>query len=109
MNSDASDHLLREVSYKLFLYPDPKQEELLQDLLNSRHKLAKLCGFSTYAHRALRGSTVEKPENALDFLNLMNNELQAKVEPDFKELQKIKDADLSFQQVIGTLKTFLAI
>lgn len=99
-NSDANDHLLREISYKLFLYPDPTQEELLQDLLNSRHKLAKLCGFPTFAHRALRGSTVETPENVLEFLNLMNYELQKRVEPDFKELQKIKDADLSFHQVI---------
>ncbi|XP_058793516.1 mitochondrial intermediate peptidase [Phymastichus coffea] len=93
LNTESSNAMLREAGYKIFLYPDSKQEVLLRDLLNSRHQLARICGFPTYAHRALRGSTVETPENAKKFLSLMNDELQNRARKDFNELQKIKDAE----------------
>lgn len=48
---DSPNCLLRETAYRIFLYPDEEQEYLLQELLNSRYTLAKLCGFSSYAHR----------------------------------------------------------
>lgn len=48
---DSSNYLVREAAYRVFLYPDEEQEYLLQELLNSRYNLAKLCGFSSYAHR----------------------------------------------------------
>lgn len=48
---DSPNNLVRETAYRIFLYPDEEQEYLLQELLNSRHILAKLCGFSSYAHR----------------------------------------------------------
>lgn len=51
LNTDSCDEQIRETSYKIFLHPDPKQEQLLQDMLNARHTLAQICGFPTYAHR----------------------------------------------------------
>ncbi|KAJ8683922.1 hypothetical protein QAD02_019714 [Eretmocerus hayati] len=93
ISTDANDALVREAGYKIFLYPDEKQEKLLQELLNSRHELAQICGFPTYAHRAIRGSTAEKPEVVHEFLNLMNNELRDRAANDLRELQRIKGSN----------------
>ncbi|XP_076621467.1 mitochondrial intermediate peptidase [Colletes latitarsis] len=90
---DSSNNLVREAAYRIFLYPDNNQEYLLHELLNSRHYLAKLCGFPSYAHRAVRGSTVETPEVIYDFLNILNDNLKLKAAQDFKEMQKMKDAE----------------
>lgn len=48
---DMDDEVAREVAYKVYLSPDNEQEELLENILSSRHRLAQLCGFPTYAHR----------------------------------------------------------
>ncbi|XP_014219722.1 mitochondrial intermediate peptidase [Copidosoma floridanum] len=100
LNSDSSDALVRELAYKIFLFPDAKQEELLQDLLNSRHDLAHICGFPSYAHRAVRGSTVETPQFVNDFLNLMTDELRNRAQNEYDQLQKIKNCDSQAQQPI---------
>ncbi|CAK9818935.1 Mitochondrial intermediate peptidase [Anthophora quadrimaculata] len=97
---DSSDCLVRETAYRVFLYPDQEQEHLLQELLNSRHVLAKLCGFPSYAHRAVKGSTVETPEVIHEFLNILNKNLKPKAKQDFEEMQKMKDAESSIKQKI---------
>jgi intermediate peptidase len=51
LNTESNNILIREAAYKIFLYPEDKQEKLLRDLLNSRHDLAQICDFPTYAHR----------------------------------------------------------
>jgi mitochondrial intermediate peptidase len=43
--------MAREAAYKLFLYPEKQQEAILVEILNSRHELAQICGFETFAHR----------------------------------------------------------
>ncbi|XP_053996198.1 mitochondrial intermediate peptidase isoform X1 [Hylaeus anthracinus] len=95
---DSSNNLVREAAYRVFLYPDSEQEYLLHELLNSRHDLAKLCGFPSYAHRAVRGSTVETPEVIYDFLNILNDNLKFKAAQDFKEMQRLKDAESMTKQ-----------
>lgn len=97
---DSPNHLLRETAYRIFLYPDEEQEYLLQELLNSRHILAELCGFSSYAHRAVKGSTVERPEVIYEFLNILNDNLKLKAMQDFNEMQKMKDAESPVKQKI---------
>lgn len=88
--TDSSNALAREAAYKIFLYPDEQQEYLLKELLNSRDRLAKICGFKSYAHRALKMSTVETPEAVNDFLNILNNQLKDKTLKDFDEMYKMK-------------------
>ena len=41
----------REAAYRVYLHPDPRQETLLSALLQTRHALAELCGFPSFAHR----------------------------------------------------------
>ena len=62
--------------------------------------MAKLCGFSSYAHRAVKGSTVERPEVIYEFLNILNNNLKHKAMQDFNEMQKMKDAESPVKQKI---------
>ncbi|XP_076395514.1 mitochondrial intermediate peptidase isoform X2 [Megachile rotundata] len=97
---DSSNYLVREAVYRIYLYPDEEQEYLLQELLNSRHNLAELCGFSSYAHRAMIGSTVKTPEVVHEFLNILNDNIKFKATQDFKEMQKMKDSESLTKQSI---------
>ncbi|XP_017881239.1 mitochondrial intermediate peptidase [Ceratina calcarata] len=98
--ADSPNYLVREIAYRAFLHPNEEQENLLQELLNSRHILAKLCGFPSYAHRAVKGSTVETPEVVCEFLNILNDNLKPKAMIDFNEMQKMKDTELPVKQEI---------
>lgn len=57
---------IREAAYKLYLYPNNHQLQLLDGLLESRNQLANLVGFPTYAHRALRGTLADSPGKSQD-------------------------------------------
>ncbi|KAG7205671.1 hypothetical protein KM043_007621 [Ampulex compressa] len=96
--SNSPNTRVREAAYKLYLYPDNEQEYLLQELLNSRHYLAELCGFPSYVHKAVRGSTVETPTVVQEFLNILNNDVHPKALQDYNEMQKIKDAESTIKQ-----------
>jgi len=80
----------REAAYRLFLMPSDSQESLLSDLLLCRRELAKTCGFETYAHRALKASTVENPEVVKEFIDELNNELRPRADQDFRLMEKLK-------------------
>ncbi|XP_012543009.1 mitochondrial intermediate peptidase [Monomorium pharaonis] len=96
--TDSSNTAVREAAYKLFLFPDKEQEYLLHELLHSRHLLAESCGFVSYAHRAVKGSTVKSPDVVKEFLNILNDNLQPKALQDFQEMQKMKNAESRIKQ-----------
>ncbi|EFN66772.1 Mitochondrial intermediate peptidase [Camponotus floridanus] len=96
--TDSSNTAVREAAYKLFLFPDKEQDYLLHELLSSRHLLAEFCGFPSYAHRAVKGSTVESPVVVKEFLDILNHNLQSKAAQDFQEMQKMKDAESHLKQ-----------
>ncbi|XP_057331728.1 mitochondrial intermediate peptidase [Microplitis mediator] len=98
--TDSANALAREAAYKIFLYPDDRQENLLKELLNSRHQLAEICGFPTYAHRAIRGSTVETPEVVRAFLDILNVEMKDRANRDFDVMREMKKAETSVQQAL---------
>ena len=52
---------LREIAYRIFLYPNGQMLECLEELLKCRNKLAKLVGYESYAHRALKGTMAKSP------------------------------------------------
>lgn len=91
--ADSSNALAREAAYRLYLYPDPHQEELLSELLKARHELASICGFPTYGHRALKASTVENPDMVEEFLDILSEKLRPRAQKDFDIMQKMKLAD----------------
>ncbi|XP_022649309.1 mitochondrial intermediate peptidase-like isoform X3 [Varroa destructor] len=90
LQADCSNELVREAAYRIYLYPDDHQLGLLDELLRSRHELARLCGFDTYAHRVLKGSIAETPENVETFLSYLSAELGPRAERDYQEMMGMK-------------------
>lgn len=88
--SDHHNDMVREAAYKIYLYPDDHQLQLLESMLNARHKLASLVGFPTYAHRALKGTLGETPENIMEFLNTLTEKIRPIAEVDIRDLSRVK-------------------
>ncbi|KAK7075656.1 hypothetical protein SK128_015080 [Halocaridina rubra] len=99
--ADAHMEITREAAYKIFLYPDPHQESLLTELLRGRHEMATLCGFPSYAHRAINGSLAETPDLVLDFLTLLTKELKPRAKKDFEEMNLLKKAQYQYSKDIS--------
>lgn len=90
LSADSPNEMVREAAYKIFMYPDDRQEGRLLDLLTSREELAQLCGFPTFAHRALRGSLAGSPEVVAGFLDALSNGLKPYARADLEEMRKVK-------------------
>uniref|UniRef100_A0A670K518 Peptidase M3A/M3B catalytic domain-containing protein n=1 Tax=Podarcis muralis TaxID=64176 RepID=A0A670K518_PODMU len=75
LNADSPDDLVREVAYKVFLYPNAQQLHCLEELLTSRNLLAQLVGYDTFAHRALQGTMAKTPEKVMQFLEKLSDKL----------------------------------
>lgn len=90
---DSPNCTAREWGYRVFLYPDAQQEVLLRELLSARYDLAKICGFHSYAHRAVKGSTIEKPEVVNDFLQILAENLRPHSEKDLGVMRSMKKVD----------------
>lgn len=73
---NSPDSSIRKIGYTFYYSPSNTQEILLKHLLNQRNQLARLVGYPTYAHRALRSSLLEKPENVELFLNFLIQKLK---------------------------------
>mgnify|MGYP005983669335 CR=1 FL=1 len=91
--ADSSNPLVREMAYKIFLYPDQNQEYLLNQLLSSRDELAKACGFSTYSERALRGSILSTPPHVMELLETVSDNIRSKAASDFSDIALLKQKE----------------
>lgn len=54
-------HQVREIAYRVYLYPNAELLECLEELLRCRYELARLVGYQSYAHRALKGTMAKTP------------------------------------------------
>uniref|UniRef100_G3W277 Mitochondrial intermediate peptidase n=1 Tax=Sarcophilus harrisii TaxID=9305 RepID=G3W277_SARHA len=90
LHAESSDDLVREVAYKVFLYPNPDQLNCLEELLSSRDHLAKLVGYSTFAHRALQGTIAKSPEIVTEFLEKLSEKLSERTIKDFEMMKEMK-------------------
>uniref|UniRef100_A0AAQ5XS72 Mitochondrial intermediate peptidase n=1 Tax=Amphiprion ocellaris TaxID=80972 RepID=A0AAQ5XS72_AMPOC len=64
LHADSPDDLVREIAYRIYLYPNADLMNCLEELLKCRHKLAKLVGYESYGHRALKGTMAKTPVTA---------------------------------------------
>ncbi|VVC37986.1 Hypothetical protein CINCED_3A021172 [Cinara cedri] len=87
-SSQSEDPILREVAFKVFYSSNAESEQLLDNLLECRHKLALTCGFPSYAHRALKNSIAENPIFVMEFLDTLNTELRTRSVIDYKTMKK---------------------
>ncbi|XP_040835813.1 mitochondrial intermediate peptidase [Ochotona curzoniae] len=90
LHAEASDDLVREAAYKIFLYPNAGQLKCLEELLSSRDLLAKLVGYSTFSHRALQGTIAKSPETVLQFLEKLSDRLSERTTKDFEMIRRMK-------------------
>nr|XP_021505811.1 mitochondrial intermediate peptidase isoform X2 [Meriones unguiculatus] len=90
LHAEASDDLVREVAYKIFLYPNAGQLKCLEELLSSRDLLANLVGYSTFSHRALQGTIAQTPETVMQFLEKLSKKLSERTKKDFEMMQGMK-------------------
>ncbi|XP_034102528.1 mitochondrial intermediate peptidase [Drosophila albomicans] len=90
LSTNSANVQMREAAYRLYLQPSDSQEELLKDLLICRNELARSCGFETYAHRALNGSTMESPELVRQFIDELTEQLRPRADADFAQMTRMK-------------------
>uniref|UniRef100_A0AAQ4RKW7 Mitochondrial intermediate peptidase n=1 Tax=Gasterosteus aculeatus aculeatus TaxID=481459 RepID=A0AAQ4RKW7_GASAC len=79
LHADSPDDLVREIAYRIFLYPNADLMECLEELLKCRYKLATLVGYESYGHRALKGTMAKTPETVMSFLQLLTDKLSDSV------------------------------
>ncbi|XP_046891396.1 mitochondrial intermediate peptidase-like [Hypomesus transpacificus] len=90
LHADSPDDMVREIAYRIFLYPNAVLMECLEELLKCRNKLAKLLGYETYAHRALKGTMAKTPENVMTFLQLLTEKLSERTAKDLDMMKGMK-------------------
>lgn len=99
--ADSADPLAREMAYKIFLHPDASQEKLLAKLLEARYELARVCGFPTYAHRALRGSVLDDPQQVISFLQNLSSDIWKMANNDFSCMSEMKQKECLSSSRLG--------
>uniref|UniRef100_A0A672IDC6 Mitochondrial intermediate peptidase n=1 Tax=Salarias fasciatus TaxID=181472 RepID=A0A672IDC6_SALFA len=75
LHADSPDDLVREIAYRIYLYPNADLMNCLEELLRCRYKLAKLVGYESFGHRALKGTMAKTPETVMSFLKLLTDKL----------------------------------
>ncbi|MBN3324916.1 MIPEP peptidase, partial [Atractosteus spatula] len=90
LHADSPDDLVREAAYKIFLYPNPDLLCCLDELLACRNELARLVGYQSFAHRALKGTMAKTPETVMEFLELLSEKLSDRAAKDFEMMKDMK-------------------
>ncbi|XP_069566121.1 mitochondrial intermediate peptidase-like isoform X1 [Brachyistius frenatus] len=90
LHADSPDDLVREIAYRIYLYPNADLMDCLEELLKCRYKLAKLVGYESYGHRALKGTMAKTPETVMSFLQLLTDKLSDRTAKDFKMMRDMK-------------------
>uniref|UniRef100_A0AAY4EW64 Peptidase M3A/M3B catalytic domain-containing protein n=1 Tax=Denticeps clupeoides TaxID=299321 RepID=A0AAY4EW64_9TELE len=90
LHAEATDDLVRELAYRIFLYPNTSLLQTLEELLKCRNKLANLVGYESYANRALKGTMAKSPETVMKFLQLLTDQLSARTAQDFEMMRAMK-------------------
>jgi len=87
---DSPSDLAREAAYKIYYWKDQQQENVLAALLEDRFKLARLCGYETFGHRAVANSLGQSPENIGQFLSSLASQLPDRVSKDHQAMSDMK-------------------
>ncbi|XP_035009775.1 mitochondrial intermediate peptidase [Hippoglossus stenolepis] len=90
LHADSPDNLVREIAYRIYLYPNADLMRCLEELLECRYKMAKLVGYKSYGHRALKGTMAKTPETVMSFLQLLTDKLSDRTATDFKMMSDMK-------------------
>ena len=58
-HSESPSERVREVGYRLYHVSNPQQEQILQTMISKRKELAEICGYKSFAHRAVLESLAQ--------------------------------------------------
>ncbi|KAI6209752.1 COP9 signalosome complex subunit 6 [Aphelenchoides besseyi] len=72
-----------------YIRHDSKQENILKDLVLSRHRLAQVTGFESYAHRAQQNTILGSYDAAVDFLYQVATKLRPLVTNELDQIRKL--------------------
>lgn len=100
LNSENAVESVREGGYRVFLQPNEEQEEILKDLLEGRFLLAKLTGFPSFAHRAVRGTLAETPENIMTFLEQISAKIKEGAQKEYDIMLREKMVQKEYQPLM---------
>ncbi|XP_044751197.1 mitochondrial intermediate peptidase [Coccinella septempunctata] len=90
---DSMNPMIREMAYKIYYYPDKHQEFLLENLTAARYNLARICGFNSYAERALRGGTLDETTDVMKFLDRTSDNIKEFSNLEFQLMKTMKEAE----------------
>uniref|UniRef100_A0A1I7Y8I7 Peptidase_M3 domain-containing protein n=1 Tax=Steinernema glaseri TaxID=37863 RepID=A0A1I7Y8I7_9BILA len=82
----TTDGKLRDWAYNKFYEFSNEQEGCLRFLINSRHQLAKLTGYESFAHRAQDHMLLQNFDSAYQFLHDLIKKTQPEAEYDLEQL-----------------------
>ncbi|KAG7310386.1 hypothetical protein JYU34_003159 [Plutella xylostella] len=88
--AECAEAAAREAAYRLYLAPDRHQHELLTTTLEARKEMAGICGFGSYADRAIKASTMETASNVRQFLDTLSHNLHDRAQVDFDQMLAMK-------------------
>ncbi|CAB3256274.1 unnamed protein product [Arctia plantaginis] len=94
--AECADAAAREAAYRLYLAPDKRQHELLTTTLDARHEMASICGFNSYADRAIKASTMETASNVRQFLDILSDNLHDRAKMDFDAMLQMKKQETPY-------------
>jgi len=80
--SDNPSERIREAGYRLYHAPHPEKEAVLRRMLDRRWELAQICGYQTFAHRAVLESLAQDPETVTSFLKRLTADLKPRMTED---------------------------
>ena len=73
--------------------------QIMEELLQLRHELANLLGFSTYAESSLATKMAETPEQVLGFLNQLAEKSHSQALQDVEELKQFAKAEYGVDEL----------
>ncbi|XP_048489298.1 mitochondrial intermediate peptidase [Plutella xylostella] len=91
--AECAEAAAREAAYRLYLAPDRHQHELLTTTLEARKEMAGICGFGSYADRAIKASTMETSSNVRQFLDTLSHNLHDRAQVDFDQMLAMKKTE----------------
>ncbi|CAK5109834.1 unnamed protein product [Meloidogyne enterolobii] len=83
------DSKLRKFTFNKFYRHNDEQELLLKRLISSRHQIAQMTGFPTFAHRAQINSILGNYENAHKFLTSVIEGFSSQIEGEVEQIREL--------------------
>ncbi|MGB1141326.1 MAG: M3 family metallopeptidase, partial [Halioglobus sp.] len=100
MQYAQDDAFRRELLFAFLNIATPDNTDVLKNLIEKRHELARLLGYQSWAEMAMDGMMIENPHNAQTFLSQVGDAVQKPAAKDLKILlARLRKIDPEAQSV----------